>query len=74
MPIPDFQSLMRPMLEAHTDNKEHINRALVAKLADQFGLSDGERRDMLPSGGARLFDNRIGWTIVLGSQQRRITK
>lgn len=61
MPIPDFQSLMRPLLEAHTDNKEHINRDLVAKLADQFGLSDEERREMLPSGGARLFDNRIGW-------------
>jgi len=24
-------------------------------------LSDEERRELLPSGGARLFDNRIGW-------------
>jgi restriction system protein len=61
MPIPDFQSLMRPLLEAHADGKEHINRDLVARLGDQFGLTDGERREMLPSGGARLFDNRIGW-------------
>ena len=61
MPIPDFQSLMRPLLEAHTDGKEHLNRNLVAQLADQFWLSDEERREMLPSGGARLFDNRIGW-------------
>lgn len=61
MPIPDFQSLMRPLLEAHVDGKEHFNRDLVVRLADQFGLTEEERREMLPSGGARLFDNRIGW-------------
>jgi restriction system protein len=61
MPIPDFQSLMRPLLEAHANGKEHTNRDLVARLGDQFGLTDEERREMLPSGGARLFDNRIGW-------------
>jgi restriction system protein len=61
MPIPDFQSLMRPLLDAHADGKEHLNRDLVAQLADQFGLTEDERREVLPSGGARLFDNRIGW-------------
>lgn len=61
MPIPDFQSIMRPLLEAHADGREHTNRDLVAGLADRFGLSDEERREMLPSGGARLFDNRVGW-------------
>ena len=61
MPIPDFQSLMRPLLEAHADGKEHLNRDLVAQLGEQFGLTEEERREMLPSGGARLFDNRIGW-------------
>jgi restriction system protein len=61
MRIPDFQSLMRPLLEAHADGKEHINRDLVAQLGEQFGLTEEERREMLPSGGARLFDNRIGW-------------
>ena len=52
---------MRPLLLAHDDGKEHLNRDLVAQLADQFGLTEDERREMLPSGGARLFDNRIGW-------------
>ena len=61
MPIPDFQSLMRPLLEAHADGKEHLNRDLVAQLGDQFALTEEERREMLPSGGARLFDNRVGW-------------
>ncbi len=61
MGIPDFQSIMRPLLEAHQDGQEHVNRELVSKLADQFGLTEDDRRQMLPSGRARLFDNRIGW-------------
>lgn len=61
MPIPDFQTLMHPLLQEHADGKEHLNRDLVASLAGRFGLSDEERREMLPSGRARLFDNRIGW-------------
>ncbi|MCH7226768.1 restriction endonuclease [Haloferula sp. A504] len=61
MAIPDFQSLMRPLIEAHADGKEHQNRDLVQQLADQFGLTEEERREMLPSGRAKLFDNRVGW-------------
>lgn len=68
MPIPDFQSLMRPLLAAHNDGEEHINRNLVSELADQFELTENERREMLPSGGARLFDNRVGWAKTHISQ------
>lgn len=68
MPIPDFQTLMRPLLAAHEDGADHINRDLVSKLADQFDLTEDERREMLPSGGARLFDNRVGWAKTHISQ------
>lgn len=68
MPIPDFQTLMRPLLAAHEDGAEHINRDLVSELADQFELTEDERREMLPSGGARLFDNRVGWAKTHISQ------
>jgi restriction system protein len=61
MPIPDFQSIMRPLLEAHQDGQEHLNRDLVDQLANQFKLTEEEKREMLPSGGAKLFDNRVGW-------------
>jgi len=50
---------MRPLIEAHADGKEHHNRDLVRQLADQFGLSEDDRRVMLPSGRAKLFDNRV---------------
>jgi len=61
MSIPDFQSIMRPLLESHQNGEEHVNRDLVVQLANHFNLTDEERREMLPSGGARLFDNRVGW-------------
>lgn len=61
MSIPDFQSLMRPLLELHRDQQEHLNRDLVEALAEKFSISDDERRQMLPSGRAKMFDNRVGW-------------
>jgi len=68
MPIPDFQTIMRPLLEAHANGSEHKNRDLVEGLAQQFQLTEDERRAMLPSGGARLFDNRVGWAKTHMSQ------
>ncbi len=59
--IPDFQTLMRPLLELHADGSEHVNRDLVNTLAVQFALTEEERREMLPSGRAKTFDNRVGW-------------
>jgi restriction system protein len=61
MAIPDFQSIMRPMLEHLADGKIHKNRETNEYLAERFQLSEEELSEMLPSGYARLFDNRIGW-------------
>ena len=61
MAIPDFQTLMRPLLDLHADREEHLNRDLVNALAEQFSLTPEERREMLPSGRAKTFDNRVGW-------------
>jgi restriction system protein len=61
MPIPDYQTLMRPLLALLSDGDEHVLRDLRANLAEQFTLSQEEREQMLPSGSARLFDDRVGW-------------
>ena len=37
---------MRPLLESHGDGKEHVSRDLINSLADQFNLSEEERREM----------------------------
>lgn len=61
MAIPDFQSIMRPMLEHLSNGKIRKNRETNEFLAEHFQLSEEELSEMLPSGYARLFDNRIGW-------------
>ena len=61
MAVPDFQSIMRPMLEHLADGKVHKNRETNEFLAEHFQLSEEELSQMLPSGYAKIFDNRIGW-------------
>lgn len=61
MPIPDYESAMLPLLQLASDGVEHRFRDVVEQLAIQFELTDAERAEMLPSGTAPLFDNRIGW-------------
>lgn len=61
MPIPDYQTAMLPLLRLAADGNEHRFRDAVEELAGVFSLSDGERAEMLPSGTAPLFDNRVGW-------------
>jgi restriction system protein len=60
MAIPDYQAVMLPLLKLTSDGKVRQIREAVNILADQFKLTDAERRDTLPSGGV-IFDNRVGW-------------
>jgi restriction system protein len=59
--IPDYQSLMLPLLRLTSDGKEHNYRELIEKLATEFNVSDEERKELLASGNQAIFDNRVGW-------------
>jgi len=61
VPIPDYQSIMLPLLQLAADGQEYAFRNAIEVLADQFGLTPEERDEMLPSGTQRQFDNRVGW-------------
>jgi len=61
MPIPDYQSIMKPLLNQLSDGKEYTRLELTKILADHFNLSKDERRVLKPSGGEPLFRNRVGW-------------
>lgn len=63
MAIPDFQSLMRPLLLATANGTEHAIPDLKDALAIEFGLTSEERAEMLPSGRALKFDNRVDWSV-----------
>ena len=61
MPVPDFQAVMLPFLQLLSDGKERRMRDVVETLARQFSLTEEEREELLPSGQARVFNNRVGW-------------
>jgi restriction system protein len=61
MSIPDYQTVMLPLLRHISDGQEHATREVTDHLAQEFELSDVERRELLPSGRQSTFDNRVGW-------------
>jgi restriction system protein len=60
MTIPDYQTLMLPLLKLLEDGEEHTIRDCVEKLAEQFQLT-AEERHQLTRSGVPLFENRISW-------------
>ncbi len=61
MAIPDYQSLMLPLLSLAADEQEHSVREARERLAADLGLTDEERSELLPSGRQPVFDNRVAW-------------
>ena len=60
MPIPDYQSLMLPVLEIAARGETSVPVA-ETEVAVRFGLNDAEREQLLPSGKQRVLHNRIHW-------------
>ncbi len=61
MAIPDYQTIMLPLLKFASDEKEHSIHEAIKVLADQFNLTPDERKELLPSGQQEVFVNRVGW-------------
>jgi restriction system protein len=63
MPIPDYETLMLPLLQmaAETTGQEVPLVAAVDKLAKHFRLTDEDRQELLPSGGTFKFSSRVSW-------------
>ena len=64
MAIPDFQALMLPLLKLADDGVEHSLAESRLPLADQFSLTEEERKELLPSGQQPRFNNRVAWAKV----------
>ena len=63
MPVPDFQSLMLPVLRALADGDEAPPRKVRERVASAEGLTDQDLREMLPSGRQRTFTSRVAWAL-----------
>ncbi|MGR0189068.1 restriction endonuclease [Azospirillum aestuarii] len=61
MAIPDFQTLMLPVLKTAAGGGEVRIRDVVDILADEFALTDEERAHRVPSKQQTTFGNRVSW-------------
>ncbi|MGL6281584.1 MAG: restriction endonuclease [Microcoleaceae cyanobacterium] len=61
MAIPDFQSIMLPLLKYASDQNEHSLTETTEGLAQAFQLTEEEKKELLPSGQQAIFLNRVGW-------------
>ena len=61
MSVPDFQSIMLPLLQQFDDGEEHSLHEILDQLAKIFTLTEQELNELLPSGKQTTFYNRVGW-------------
>ncbi len=64
MPIPDYQTVMLPLLKLTENEQEHSMQNATADLARQFKLSDSEISQLLPSARKEIFYDRVGWALT----------
>ncbi len=61
MAIPDFQTLMLPLLKLLADKQEHAMRDVAVTLSDQFNLTEDERNVASEVSGQAVMYNRTAW-------------
>lgn len=66
--VPDFQSLMLPLLKFSADGEEHTMQEAREGLAKIMGLSQEDLEERLPSGRQTTFANRVAWAKVYLTQ------
>lgn len=64
MAIPDFQTLMRPVLEVHADGLPHSTSEVREQVAKLVGVTADDLMVPLPSGNGFLFANRVAWAVT----------
>ena len=70
MPIPDYQTLMLPLLKLAGDRKEHSLREATNSLATEFNLIQEEKERLLASGRKPIFYDRVGWAKTYMGQAK----
>ena len=60
MSIPDYETIMLPLLKYVGDGNEHSVREAVIYISDHFSLTEEEKNETLASGQTYVY-NRVGW-------------
>jgi restriction system protein len=62
--VPDFQSVMHPLLGILRDNNDHSIKSIRDELAIHFSLDQEDIEERIPSGRVTTFQNRVGWAAT----------
>lgn len=73
MTVPDYETLMLPILEFLSDNQERKTSEIVTHVSTRFNLSEEDMRALIPSGRAMLVNNRVGWACTYLRKARLIS-
>jgi len=74
MPVPDYQSLMLPVLQALSDGETRKSTDVSAAVAAAQQLSDEDLAELLPSGKQTTFFNRANWAMTYLTQAGLLTR
>lgn len=61
MAIPDYQTIMLPLLRLVKADGPISNQTAIEKISDEFKLTKEERLELLPSGQQEKITNRVIW-------------
>jgi restriction system protein len=74
MAIPDYQTLMRPLMQVLADGRERSNAELRSEIAGVFRLTESDLRELVPSGQKPLFHDRLSWATSYLAQAGAIIR
>ncbi len=64
MAIPDYGTPMLPILQFLSDNNIKKTREIINKIIQEYEITSDEAKELIPSGRAKLIDNRVGWACT----------
>lgn len=73
MTIPDYQSIMLPLLELASDGTDHPLKEATEAISNTFKLTEEERNRRLPSGLKTYIYDRINWACTYMKQAGLLT-
>ena len=74
MPVPDYQSLMLPVLKAFAGGSPTPVSEVRDRVATSEGLAPEDVREMLPSGRQTILVNRVGWAVTYMERARLLER
>jgi restriction system protein len=64
MSVPDFQTLMLPVLREFADGAEHAPKEIRQRVADRLHMTPEDIAEMVPSGTQARLANRVAWAHI----------